>query len=135
MKQFQEHFGKLWLCQKEFVPEFVGAQPEKKEEKKQEKPKEQKKKEEKPKEQPKKKEEKKEVKEEVEDDMPKKKSNPLDLLPKSPFNPEDFKREICNTDDKLAVLKKLWANFDTEGWSLWKVHYIKYEGNFLFNFR
>jgi len=55
LKQFQDHFGKLWLCQKEFVPEFVGAQPEKKEEKKAEKPKEQKKKEEKPKEQPKKK--------------------------------------------------------------------------------
>lgn len=45
--------------------------------------------------------------------MPKKKSNPLDLLPKSPFDAETFKREICNTDDKLAVLKKLWANFDT----------------------
>lgn len=67
--------------------------------------------------------------------FPKKKSNPLDLLPKSPFDPESFKREICNTDDKLAVLKKLWATFDTEGWSLWKVHYDKYEGIFLFNFQ
>ena len=45
-KEFQTHFGKLWLCQKEFVPEFAGSQPaqqaEKKEEKKEEKkPKEQ----------------------------------------------------------------------------------------------
>jgi elongation factor 1-gamma len=67
--------------------------------------------------------------------MPKKKVNPLDELPKSPFNSEDFKREICNTEDKLAVLKKLWATFDHEGWSLWRVHYVKYEGNFLYNFR
>jgi len=67
--------------------------------------------------------------------MPKKKQNPLDLLPKSPFDPENFKREICNTEDKLAVLKKLWATFDTEGWSLWRVHYVKYEGNCLAYFR
>lgn len=142
LQQFQDHFGKLWLCQKEFVPEFASTQPaqEKKEEKKEEKkPKEQAPKQEKKqqpaqkKEEPKKKEApKKEAKEEVEEEdyMPKKKVNPLDVLPKSPFNPEDFKREICNTEDKLAVLKKLWATFDTEGWSLWRVHYVKYEGNF-----
>lgn len=28
--------------------------------------------------------------------MPKKKTNPLDELPKSDFNLEDFKREFCN---------------------------------------
>lgn len=43
LKEFQAHFGKLWLCQQEFVPEFVGSQPaqqqEKKEEKKQQAPK------------------------------------------------------------------------------------------------
>lgn len=27
LKQFVDHFGKLWLCQKEFVPEFAGSQP------------------------------------------------------------------------------------------------------------
>ena len=41
LQQFQDHFGKLWLCQKEFVPEFASTQPvqqqEKKEEKKEEK--------------------------------------------------------------------------------------------------
>lgn len=25
-------------------------------------------------------------------------------------------------------MKKLWATFDVAGWSLWRVHYIKYEG-------
>lgn len=24
VEQFKQHFGKLWLCQKEFVPEFAG---------------------------------------------------------------------------------------------------------------
>lgn len=27
LQQFKEHFGKLWLCQKEFIPELVGGQP------------------------------------------------------------------------------------------------------------
>lgn len=26
LDQFKVHFGKLWLCQKEFVPEFAGEQ-------------------------------------------------------------------------------------------------------------
>jgi len=50
------------------------------------------------------------------------------LLPKSPFNLDDWKREFCNSPDKAATLNELWPKFDHQGWSLWKVHYIKYEG-------
>lgn len=57
-----------------------------------------------------------------------KKKNPLDELPKSSFNIDDWKREFCNAEDKRAVLKDTWAKFDHEGWSLWRVDYDKYEG-------
>ena len=57
-----------------------------------------------------------------------KRVNPLDLLPKSPFVLDDFKREISNAQDKASVLKSFWEKFDSEGWSLWKTVYDKYEG-------
>jgi elongation factor 1-gamma len=57
-----------------------------------------------------------------------KKKNPLDALPKSPFNIDDWKRELLNSENKLAVLQETWPKFDHEGWSLWKLHYIRYEG-------
>jgi elongation factor 1-gamma len=57
-----------------------------------------------------------------------KKKNPLELLPKSPFNIDDWKREFCNAEDKKATLQQLWGKFDHAGWSIWKIHYIKYEG-------
>ena len=48
LQPFQQHFGKLWLCTKEFIPEFAGSQPvvaaeekkpkEQKEQKEQKKP-------------------------------------------------------------------------------------------------
>lgn len=62
--------------------------------------------------------------------MPKesKKVNPMDLLPKSSFNIDDWKREFFNSPDKPATLVELWPKFDHEGWSIWEVKYIKYEG-------
>lgn len=56
-----------------------------------------------------------------------KKKNPLDLLPKSPFNIDDWKRELLNSENKLAVLKETWPKFDHDGYSLWKVHYVRDE--------
>lgn len=53
---------------------------------------------------------------------------PLDALPSSPWNLDDFKREIVNYEDKREVIKNLWINFDPKSWSLWKVTYIRYEG-------
>lgn len=58
----------------------------------------------------------------------KKKKNPLDSLPKSPFNIDDWKREFCNAENKPETLKQLWPKFDHDGWSLWRIHYIRYEG-------
>lgn len=55
----------------------------------------------------------------------KKKANPLDLLPKSPFNFDDFKRDFSNSPDKSLALKTLWEKFDEVGYSLWFVSYIR----------
>lgn len=46
---------------------------------------------------------------------------------------DDFKRDFCNAADKKASLANLWEKFDTEGWSIWKTHYIRYEGNYINN--
>jgi elongation factor 1-gamma len=64
-----------------------------------------------PKEQPKKKEA----------DAPKPKSK-LDLLPPSKFIMDAWKREYSNNDTKDAI-KWFWDNFDSEGYSIWKVDY------------
>lgn len=133
-KEIGEFFGKPWLCIRETLPTFETAEKkeeEKKDVKKDDKKKgEGKKKEEKKKEEPKKKEAPKKKKEEEaeEEVVEKKKTNPLDELPKSPFNIDDWKREFFNAPDMKATLKELWPKFDHEGWSVWKVDYIKYEG-------
>ena len=80
-----KQLGKVWLCQKEFVPDFTFG----KEAKKEEKPKKEKKPQ--PEQAKKEKKEEKKKKDEVEVDeeeepKPKKTVNPLDELPKSPFN-------------------------------------------------
>ncbi|KAI0000808.1 elongation factor 1-gamma [Russula compacta] len=77
--------------------------------------------------------EKKPKKEEADDDddfdkpfeeAPKEK-NPLDLLPKSTFNLEDWKRAYSNKDTRGAggALEWLYQNFDKEGFSLWRVDF------------
>lgn len=55
-----------------------------------------------------------------------KKVNPLDLLPKSTFNLDDFKREISNNPNKNESVKLFWEKFDPEGWSIWKTVYQRY---------
>ncbi|GJJ14037.1 hypothetical protein Clacol_008294 [Clathrus columnatus] len=90
------------------------------------------KKEEKPKEAPKPKAEKpkkEEVEEEDEDDdIPKeapKPKNPLDLLPKSSFNLEDWKRKYSNLDTRGAEgsLQWFYENYDKEGFSIWRADF------------
>lgn len=161
---FQSVLGKAWLCQKEFEVHYAEAEKkeekkvehvaekkkdepkkdkahEHKESKKDEKKKDEpKKKEEKKKEEPKKKEDKKkkdddDEEEEEADYLPKKKVNPLDLLPPTPFKLDDFKRDISNAPDRTVILKEFWPKYDAAGWSLWKVVYQKYEGNLLGNLR
>lgn len=76
------------------------------------------------------------VKKEVQQEE-KKAKNPLDCLPPSKLNLEDFKRVFMNHPDKkqggVDELMKLW---DPEGYSMWFFHYEKFgsEGQELYKF-
>ncbi|KAH7905030.1 hypothetical protein BJ138DRAFT_1165495 [Hygrophoropsis aurantiaca] len=54
-----------------------------------------------------------------------KEKNPLDSLPKSTFNLEDWKRAYSNKDTRGAdgALEWLYQNFDAEGFSAWRVDF------------
>ncbi|KAH9932842.1 elongation factor 1-gamma [Amylocystis lapponica] len=65
---------------------------------------------------------------EEEDDLIKeepKAKNPLDDLPKSPFNLEDWKRAYSNKETRGAggALEWFYEHFDKEGFSLWRVDF------------
>ncbi|KAF8266028.1 elongation factor 1-gamma [Lactarius quietus] len=76
--------------------------------------------------------EKKPKKEEVDDDdddkpyeeAPKEK-NPLDLLPKSTFNLEDWKRAYSNKDTRGpgGAIEWFYENFDKDGFSIWRIDF------------
>ncbi|KAI0296968.1 elongation factor 1-gamma [Multifurca ochricompacta] len=72
---------------------------------------------------------KKEEIDEEDDDKPyeeaPKEKNPLDLLPKSTFNLEDWKRAYSNKETRGAggSLEWFYQNFDKEGFSLWRVDF------------
>ncbi|KAF7327190.1 Elongation factor 1-gamma [Mycena kentingensis (nom. inval.)] len=74
-------------------------------------------------------EKKKEVKEEEEedDDIPAepKTKNPLDDLPKSTFNLEDWKRAYSNKDTRGAggSIEWFYENYDPAGFSVWRVDF------------
>ncbi|KAF8588077.1 elongation factor 1-gamma [Ramaria rubella] len=66
--------------------------------------------------------------EDDEDDLVKeapKPPNPLDSLPKSSFNLEDFKRAYSNLDTRGdgGSLKWFYEKFDKEGYSIWRVDF------------
>ncbi|PCH43228.1 elongation factor 1-gamma [Wolfiporia cocos MD-104 SS10] len=70
----------------------------------------------------------KEEDEEEDDLVPKeepKPKNPLDFLPKSNFNLEDWKRAYSNKDTRGAggSLEWFYENFDAEGFSVWRVDF------------
>jgi elongation factor 1-gamma len=54
-----------------------------------------------------------------------KEKNPLELLPKSTFNLEDWKRAYSNKETRGAdgALEWFYANFDKEGFSIWRVDF------------
>lgn len=59
-----------------------------------------------------------------EEEKQKKKTNPLDALPPSNFDFDQFKKDFLNTTEKKAVLDDFWKNkFDPAGYSVWFVHY------------
>jgi elongation factor 1-gamma len=66
----------------------------------------------------------KEIIDEIEEQKEKKK-NPLDLLPPSLFELDQFKKEFLNTNEKKQIIDNFWKRFDPEGFSLWFVHYLK----------
>lgn len=84
---------------------------------------------------PPKKEEKKEAApakkaEKTEDgDVMKKEKNPLDCLPPSKFVLPEFKTFFVNLQDKRGEgMKRFFETYDPEGYSIFFVHYDKYEG-------
>lgn len=112
--QFSQVLGEVTLCTKMAAAPKSEKAEEKKEKPKQEKPKQQ----EKPK-----KEKKPEPEDEDEDeDVPKKSTNPLDLLPPSKFILDDWKRFYSNNEEN-ASCAYFWEHFDPEGWSLWQAKY------------
>ena len=59
----------------------------------------------------------------------KKETNPLDELPPSSFNLFDFKTFFVNHPDKRGEgMKFFFDNYDPEGYSIYFLHYEKYEG-------
>ena len=50
-------------------------------------------------------------------------NNPLDSLPPSKFDLSKFKKEFLDSSDKKSCLNNFWANFDSEGYSLWYIEY------------
>lgn len=71
---------------------------------------------------------KKEPKEQPKEEKPaepkqEKPKHPLELLGKSSFNLEDWKRFYSNEDTRKTVMPWFWQNFNGEEWSLWRVQF------------
>ena len=115
-EEVKKVYGKILLCNQPLKPFIQEQKEEKKPEKKQEK--------------------KPEKKPEEGEEPPKekKKVNPLDLLPPSKFNLDDFKRSFLNNKNKQEAIKKFWEIYDPEGYSLWWLEYqnLPQEGKVLF---
>ena len=61
---------------------------------------------------------------EDDEDAPKpKQKNPLDLLPPTKFNLEEWKRFYSNNDTRPTAIDWFWQNYDPEGYSIWRVDY------------
>ncbi|OMJ79660.1 hypothetical protein SteCoe_20280 [Stentor coeruleus] len=54
--------------------------------------------------------------------------NPLDLLPPTTFELDEWKKLITNTKDRKSVMPNFWEKLDKAGWSAWFIHYEKAEG-------
>jgi elongation factor 1-gamma len=109
--------GRVDLCEEslpiptricKYCVSYLAKKEKKEQPKKEEKPKEEKKKEQ-PMEEPK---------------PAKPAKNPLDLLPPTPLDLDNWKRVYSNThSDFYSVMDKFWAMYDIEGWSLWICDY------------
>ena len=64
--------------------------------------------------------------EDEEEDQPvrqEKPKNPLDLLPPTKFNLEDWKRFYSNNDTRPTAIDYFWTNYDPQGFSIWRGDY------------
>ncbi|KAJ3033797.1 Elongation factor 1-gamma [Rhizophlyctis rosea] len=59
--------------------------------------------------------------------------NPLDLLPPSSFNLENWKRFYSNNDTRPTAVNWFWENYDKEGFSIYKAVY-KYNNELTMTF-
>ena len=64
-----------------------------------------------------------------------KENNPLDALPESKFNLDQFKTNFMNNTNKKGAMKKFWKEYDPEGFSLWHIEYNNEPGEFITLFR
>ena len=66
-----------------------------------------------------------------------KKENPLDFLPPSKFDLDNFKKDFCENSNKKEVMEKFWKDFDPKGYSLWLIEYqnLESEGKKLFRMK
>ena len=109
--EVKKAYGKIVLCKQPLKPFIYEKKDEKKQEKKEEK-----------------KEHKKEKKEESDEEdeeekKSKKQKNPLDFLPPSSMDLEQFKRDYMNNKNKKDAVEKFWKVYDPEGYSLWWMEY------------
>ncbi|KYQ88531.1 glutathione S-transferase domain-containing protein [Tieghemostelium lacteum] len=104
--EFKSVIGEVNFCQKMMEP------PKKEKEEKKVEPK---------KEQPKK-EEKPVTEGDDEEFVEKKKKNPLDDLPPTTFNLDEFKRTYSNNEVSMSI-PWFWSNFDASGFSIWFADY------------
>ena len=106
-EEVKKVYGKILLCNQPLKP-FIKEETKEKEHQEKKGKKEPKKEEEEKKEEPPKE---------------KKKVNPLDELPPSKLELENFKRAFLNNKDKEDAMNKFWEIYDPEGYSLWWVEY------------
>jgi elongation factor 1-gamma len=60
---------------------------------------------------------------EEEEEVERKPKNPLDLLPKSSMDFDEFKRIYSNNDTMTVAMPKLWEMYDPTGYSIWFCSY------------
>eukprot|EP01098_Paradermamoeba_levis_P016115 TRINITY_DN84_c0_g1_i1.p1 TRINITY_DN84_c0_g1~~TRINITY_DN84_c0_g1_i1.p1 ORF type:complete len:448 (-),score=187.20 TRINITY_DN84_c0_g1_i1:93-1364(-) len=115
--QFHAVIGDFKICEKQAQ---AGGEGQKQQQPKEPKQPKQPKQPAQPKEKPQPKEKEKEPENEEEDyeEKPKGK-NPLDLLPKSALDLEEWKRVYSNQDTRTQAIPWLWSHYDPAGYSLW----------------
>lgn len=114
MPQFTDVVNEVNLCKTEMaLPKGKSSKKDKKGGKKEKKKQEKKKQEKKPKKK-----------------KPERVRHPLDVLPKSNFSMDTWKKTYSNSKrDYYKSMEYFWANFDLEGFSIWKCDYKYQEEN------